>query len=559
MEHCEICDQSCLPADNTCVPCSGPCGGTVHARCATFSGLTLTTVDGLFWFCDRCQRGLRPLAKANASSPVDLPELPTEMWIEVFQSLPAGMLAKVRLVCRRWRDIVAGCPTLLSKLTVSFRWSTEDRKFKPDHLLPVAKASFISIKGIGSWWHSYGPGLTEIAIEHFCMAPFHLIKLSDLLAMLKHTPNLKRFALIGCILTGKRSGRPDFHLNKLETLILEDILELGKYLRIFRKLFAPSPVKSLKIAWSENAGHTAAAEPSEMAQIVEDSEATLEELNINCSYIFLFEMMFLRELRLKKVTLANEDYEDKSRLLMEWFEMLPGLEFVDVSDMLVFSEDNASMLNEIGQLLPRLKFLSIYVAHVDVSFLCKIPNLQTFKLHGDEDTFKLIRSNECDEKLSNMRELHLWQVKIPNTWLATLPNLRTLNLTSCSIDSWSDFLDALESLQCLETLTLVMTSANATEPSPGTRRRSALPRLRQFKYESYDKATDDAFGELLAMCSELRDLELELVQLNDAILGAIFQHLRQLRKLIATGCGTSRAMESHIRQHCRSLEELKFG
>ncbi|KAL9695788.1 hypothetical protein quinque_015073 [Culex quinquefasciatus] len=554
MESCEICGQTRSPEDSSAVRCSGPCGGTVHARCATFSGgITLTTSDGLFWFCDRCRRGLRPVG--NTTQQPDLPELPTEIWIEVFRNLPDGRLPKVRLVCRRWRDIVDGCPALLAKITVAFCSLTGMRKFNPDRLLPVTKASFVSIKRIGSWWHSFGPGLTEIKIEHFEMERFHLIELSDLLGMLRHTPNLRRFALIGCILNGKRSGRPDFRLNKVETLILEDILDLAKYLKVFRKLFSPSPVKALKITWSESAGYTAAAEPDDM---VEDFQTTLEELTVNCSDSLLLQIIYLDLTELKKLTLIREGVVDH-RLLMNLFGCHRSLEYVDISNMMAFNEENAPMLIKICQLLPELQFLSIFATHVDISFLSKTPKLQTFELYGVERSFKLIQSNSFHEKHQNLNQLDLSVIKIPanfaQQWFATLPNLRILSLTACKIACWSDFLAALQSLELLEMLSLDMTKAGETGPSASPNK--PLTRLRYLKYSMFNEISDDAFGALLAVCSSLRELKLECVLLGEAALSAICRNLPQLRKLTMVACAKSNVMKSYIRQHCRSLEELK--
>ncbi|KAL1382232.1 hypothetical protein pipiens_013290 [Culex pipiens pipiens] len=554
MESCELCGQTRSPEDSSAVRCSGPCGGTVHARCATFSGgITLTTSDGLFWFCDRCRRGLRPVG--NTTQQPDLPELPTEIWIEVFRNLPDGRLPKVRLVCRRWRDIVDGCSALLAKITVAFCSRTAYQKVNPDRLLPVTKASFVSIKRIGSWWHSFGPGLTEIKIEHFEMERFHLIELSDLLGMLRHTPNLRRFALIGCILNGKRSGRPDFRLNKVETLILEDILDLAKYLKVFRKLFSKSPVKALKITWSDSAGYTAAAEPDDM---LEDFQTTLEELTVNCSDSLLLQIIYLDLTELKKLTLIREGVVDNS-LLMDLFKIHQSLEYVDISNMMAFNEENAPMLIKIGQLLPKLQFLSIFATHVDISFLSKTPKLQTFKLYGVERSFKLIQSNSFPEKHQNLKQLDLSVIKIPanfaQQWFATLPNLRILSLTACKIACWSDFLAALQSLELLEKLSLDMTKAGETGPSPSPNK--PLTRLRYLKYSMHNEISDDAFGALLEVCSSLRELKLEYVLRGEAVLSAICRNLPLLRKLTMVACAKSNVMKSYIRQHCRSLEELE--
>ncbi|KAL9695786.1 hypothetical protein quinque_015071 [Culex quinquefasciatus] len=482
MESCEICGQTRSPENSPAVRCSGPCGGTVHARCATFSGgITLTTSDGLFWF------------SANGDLDRGVPE--SAGWQTAKGA--AGFAAA-------GEDIVDGCPALLAKITVAFCSLTGMRKFNPDRLLPVTKASFISIKRIGNWWHSFGPGLTEIKIEHCEMERFHLIELSDLLGMLKHTPNLRRFALIGCILNGKRFGKPDFRLNKVETLILEDILDLAIYLKIFRKLFSPSPVKALKITWSESAGYTAAAESDEMTEMVADFQTTLDVLTVNCSDIFLSQIMSLDQIELKKLTLIEEGLVDHS-LLMDLFECHRSLEYVDISDIMAFNEENAPMLIKIGQLLPKLQFLSIFATH---------------------------------------------------QWFATLPNLRILSLTSCKIACWSDFLAALESLELLEMLSLDVTKAGETGLSPSPNK--PLTRLRYLKYSMYNEISDDAFGALLEVCSSLRELKLVCVLLGEAALSAICRKLPQLRKLSMVTCSISDVMENYIRQYCRSLEELNL-
>ncbi|XP_038105609.1 uncharacterized protein LOC119765565 [Culex quinquefasciatus] len=560
MESCEICGQSRSLEDGTIgVPCSGTCGRTVHAHCAAVTGVRLANADcGIFWFCDACRRGLHSLVP-GPNTAADLPELPGEVWTEMFRDMSADQLLRMRLVCRRWRDIVTGSPALMAKLTVSFR----GRKFKPDYLLPVSKASLRSFEGIdGRWWESFGQGLVEIEIKSRQYEDSPRIKLAGVLKMLKHTPNLRRLELGGCYLIDKHSVSADYCLEKVEKLVLDNIQNHAGRLKIFRKI-CPN-VKSLVITWFEE---DAVVDPVEVAKFVKGYRSGLEELEVNCLDQCLTELLKLDCLNLKKLSLTYNTPEEKEfkddRKLMKLLRMHPSLEYLDVQGMLTFNNRNGMMLNELGQLLPNLKFLSIYASHVDPSFLHQIVKLQTFKMRGREKSLTSIRSSTfTDESHPNLRELHLTNVHLNDEHvLDTLPNLRILSLKKCKLDNWRAFLTALSALPLLQNLKLDIYKV-ACKPTPHTLHPKALTNLRYFKFTSHNTATKDTAEHMLVtlvtMVPNLWELHLKYIELGPEVLGAIFLNLTQLKRFVTSGCDTESVLSCHIRQQCCALEELNL-
>uniref|UniRef100_A0A1Q3EW38 F-box domain-containing protein n=1 Tax=Culex tarsalis TaxID=7177 RepID=A0A1Q3EW38_CULTA len=558
MESCDICGQLLENRIND-VPCSGPCGGTVHASCASASGVRLANADvGMFWFCDQCRRGLRSLTKnkqavALGAAAADSPELPTEVWIEVFRNLSCNELLKMRQVCRRWRDIVTGCPALMGKLTVTFR----KRKVDPDYLLPVRKASFKAINRIEPWWQSFGQNVVEIKIQRCDYEADVRIKFEHVLEILQQAPNLQRFELIGCTLIDKHSAGVDFRLEKLETLVLDNISNHEGRLKVFREL-CPN-VKSLKFLWEDD---ETVVDSLEVAEFVQRAQNSLEELEVYCSKQFLAEMLKFERLKLKKLT-AHEPLEvealvEDDRKLLELFRMHPTLEYLDIREIVTFNDSDGMMLNELGQLLQELKFLSICASHVDLSFLLPIVKLQTLNLFGEGKRFATIHSSASGERHSNLRELHLSRAHLPDIGLLSLntalPNLRVLSLTGCKIGKWSAFLEALCDLALLQHLTLDISKVDETTRSFFSPK--ALTSLKYLAYTKRNKTTNEMLIELVTMCPGLQELKLRNVELGEAILGAIFLNLTQMTKFTTSGCDAKGVLASYIRQNCCALEEL---
>lgn len=221
------------------------------------------------------------------------------------------------------------------------------------------------------------------------------------------------------------------------------------------------------------------------------------------------------------------------------------------------------MLNELGQLLPNLKFLSIYASHVDPSFLHQIFKLQTFKIRGREKSLTSIRSSTfTGESHPNLRELHLTNVHLNDEHvLATLPNLRILSLTKCKLDSWRAFLTALSALPLLQNLKLDIYKVGC-EPTRHPLHPKALTNLRYLKFTSHNTTTKDTARHMLVtlvtMVPNLWELHLKYIELGPEVLGAIFMNLTQLKSFVTSGCDTESVLSCHIRQQCCALEELKL-
>ncbi|KAL1404685.1 hypothetical protein pipiens_018761 [Culex pipiens pipiens] len=122
------------------VPCNGPCRkrfrpAAVRLDQATSSVLLSSArASGLLWLCPECHQAF------NLQQPVKRYEsdLPPELWIMIFRNLDKRSTLRVRLTCRRWKDIVDLDQSLLKKLPLDFgKDATIDDRFQPENLFPA--------------------------------------------------------------------------------------------------------------------------------------------------------------------------------------------------------------------------------------------------------------------------------------------------------------------------------------------------------------------------------------------------------------------------------------
>lgn len=124
------------------------------------------------------------------------PAFPTELWELIFGFLPGNAICRLRLVCRRWRDIVGSCPALLNRLRMTLERIEESENFLMDEnfvvppLPPVSQVlldnwDILSV----DWWVELGLKLREITL--FRCTVF----METLLEMVQRSPNLKSLRL----------------------------------------------------------------------------------------------------------------------------------------------------------------------------------------------------------------------------------------------------------------------------------------------------------------------------------------------------------------------------
>ncbi|EDS36778.1 conserved hypothetical protein [Culex quinquefasciatus] len=507
-------------------------------------------------------------ASSSRTQLPELPQLPTEIWTSIFDHLSANQLLTLRQVCHCWRNIINSNTPLLAKLTVTFPARlTICSTYKPANLPPAAKVHFknVTITAIGPWWTPFGQRLTELKLSSYSEVDH-----ASLLAMLKHTPNLKSFELSESKMSGERpSGEVDFRLDKLERLVLCGIEDAAP-VEVFRQLCGG--LKHLRISWDWfTEEHSVSAQ--EMGEFLQGLQDSLEELYVTCSEDSLVELMKLDRLKLQKLTLAGDEHTDDEKskhLLMEFCRMLPSLEYLKIKGIRTFDEQSHSLLCNMGQVLPNLNCLQINGMHVDLAFLHNFPKqLQTFKLSGDSrwDSGSAVEIQFNGDEHLNLKELQLKKIHIEDSCLQRhlpkMPHLRSLTIKWCTSNFWSDLLQPLKSLKLLTTLSLHGINVNeSADDWTGLEQddfAASLARLQLAQCEMPPKL----LATVLAGCPGLRELRLQSMKLNDTadeeqVAHVVCRKLSKLNTLIIEGCELSNEEVDFIRENCKSLKEFQI-
>ncbi|EDS36781.1 conserved hypothetical protein [Culex quinquefasciatus] len=511
MESCEICGEL------------HPWRGTVVERCAT-------------------------------SAKESLPELPPEMWAEIFNHLPAFPLLKMRQVCRRWRDIVDHSLALVSKLRVTFSdvHNPIDGSFEPKHLPRVPNAYLVSfVTEVGPWWASFGEGLTTLEFGSGSE-----IKSSVFLDILRHTPNLRVLDLPLVEFIDDFSTLPDFRLDKLEELRAHYI-DVPEMFDVYRVLCGCG-LKSLTVMWPDY-HDCRSVEPLKAAHFVRGFQTTLAELHINGSDELLTEMVTFDRLKLRKLRLTYEELSN-GWLLVNLCRKQPLLEYLAVDEGFKFNQESVVMLNQIGHLLPKLTYLSIKVApFVDLTFLFNFANLHTLELYGDHENFSLVQFAFSGNDNPNLNTLHLdkihFQKCVFQQFLNKLPNIRTISLRNCKFNAQSDLFEALVSLKHLNKLTLDIQETGCSSPA------TPLATLKHLRIRSCEMSRK-LFASFLASCPHLRELWLnsrQAVHVEEVLAAISLQILPQLAVLTLLTRPMTKEAKYYVRYVCRALEKVEIG
>lgn len=224
------------------------------------------------------------------------PHLPTELLEMIFRTLDKKSLLRIRLTCRRWREIVDRKVSLQNRFGIVFpRGLVMNRKFRPENLFPATFALLQQNKiiRVGLWWPSFGERLTTLFIWN-CE-----ISLPTFLEMLRYTPNLSELDIRGAICTYTDEPRTaDFKLHKLHTL---DVEFTARAFDVYSKIF-PS-LTSLIAPKRLNNTHQL-----ESCHLIRSVQTTLEKLAIRFTPFVLDQMSSMDQLRLRTVFLSGESY-----------------------------------------------------------------------------------------------------------------------------------------------------------------------------------------------------------------------------------------------------------
>lgn len=319
MEHCKVCG---LPTftDASSVNCEGPCGNSLR-----------TCLNCYARDSSECEPPPQKVAKLVAVGQLTLP---SELWTEVFGSLSAWDLLKVRLVCHRWRKLVNGSSTLRRKLVVQFpEFIMMDRDYAPSNLPPASVVMFsrAKIATVGSWWTSFGAGVVHLTMNR-CN-----VLLPNMLSLLKLTPNLKELHLSDILIDtlDEAPAMADFRMEQMELLHI-DLNYHGQNLGVFLEL-CPN-LKDLALLcelYSDEFKNLLQQLPSYLRKI----SATLESLQVIKTEHLLAELCCLDLPKLKRLHLNKCESRCKNnRALVEICRTHPTLEVLDIEDVSASNE-----------------------------------------------------------------------------------------------------------------------------------------------------------------------------------------------------------------------------
>lgn len=292
------------------VPCNGPCRKRFRPAAVqldqTTSSVLLSSAraSGLLWLCPECHQAF------NLQQPVKRYEsdLPPELWKMIFRNLDKRSTLRVRLTCRRWKDIVDLHQSLLKKLPIYFgKDATIDDQFQPESLFPATSARFAAsrILAVGAWWLTFGARLKELSLWS-CE-----IKLPAFLRMLRGTPNLANLSLSFNKYTFTEESQVDFRLEKLKYLYCTEVIP------VFESIFPRLRTINLICKPSDEA---------KACRLLNSVQGTLKVLDIDLTPFVLKQMASMNRLQLTTLILRGND-----NLLVQLIRMQVAVEVLFIT------------------------------------------------------------------------------------------------------------------------------------------------------------------------------------------------------------------------------------
>lgn len=459
---------------------------------------------------------------------------PPEIWEAIFHHLTGLQLLRMRLVCRRWRDIVTSCPPLMAQFKIVLENmdlvdedgdhfdndASIDRNFDASCLLPVTTVGFRDYciyDAIDSWWVWFGLKLTHITMFR-CQ-----LELAVLFSMLRQSPALRSLNLCGTWLL--EGAELNFRLDGVEEVSLEHVRYDGEGERInlLDVLGEICPrLKRLRIR--------AIKRPLNVGGLMRTVRAlagTLEgfELDEPAAVDVLRDLSMLR-LRSVSIHVGPEFVRHS---MARFFRVQPLIE-----ELVVYAKDlqNEQVLCDIGRAVPKLRRLTVRdVPGISADFLNLMPNLECLKVVGSN--------------------LYAGTVAMANSGN---PRLKELCIKHCSITGFMKYLDRSPQIRsvvlgnsCLEDVEEVPSEAgpNAQLRSlEASHCSSVSPKMLEFLYQHYPMIEHVTLG-----FDHLY---------NDEVVLMTCERLKYLRKLTLECSQATEDCFKHIIDHGHSLEELKM-
>uniref|UniRef100_A0A8D8GZ82 (northern house mosquito) hypothetical protein n=1 Tax=Culex pipiens TaxID=7175 RepID=A0A8D8GZ82_CULPI len=459
---------------------------------------------------------------------------PPEIWEAIFRHLTGLQLLRMRLVCRRWRDIVTSCPPLMAQFRIVLENmdlvdedgdhfdndASIDRNFDASCVLPVTTVGFRDYcihDAIDSWWAWFGLKLTHITMFR-CQ-----LELAVLFSMLRQSPALRSLNLCGTWLL--EGAELNFRLDGVEEVSLEHVRydgegELINLLDVLGEIFPR--LKRLRVR--------AVKRPLNVGGLLRTVRAlhgTLEgfELDEPGAVDVLRDLSMLR---LRSVSI-HVGPEFVWHSMARFFRVQPLIE-----ELIVYAKDmqNEEVLCDIGRAVPKLRRLTVRdVPEISADFLNLMPNLECLKVVGSN--------------------LYAGTVAMGNSGN---PRLKELCIKHCSITGFMKYLDRSPQIRSvvLGDSYLEDVEEVPSEAGPNAQLRSleashcssVSPKMLEFLYQHYPMIEHVTLG-----FDHLY---------NDEVVLMTCERLKYLRKLTLECSQATEDCFKHIIDHGHSLEELKM-
>uniref|UniRef100_A0A1Q3F549 F-box domain-containing protein n=1 Tax=Culex tarsalis TaxID=7177 RepID=A0A1Q3F549_CULTA len=544
MEFCPICTTS-FDSDDRQIHCNGQrCNLAFHQRCVHLTEVHVRSwLDddvGLFWYCPTCRLDIAPAAsssrvdgkhklEAEAGEPSAIkrsrmdpsPRLPPEVWTMIFRHLASRELARVRLVCRDWNELVCTRSELMDRFLLKLGTAQfVDDLDEVRHFLALGggftRAEF-NCENIGkerprsAWFAALGQTLTTLTCRSI---PFGF-----LYELLRALPNLKRLTIDNCFEYGK-AVKPNYELAKLEELTIGFFKNKGHGKSIFPVLQQICPrITILNIREGRYWDFL-----DQISSFIRAVGKTLVELELSTSDApdtpdaLIGKIAYIKDLHLKRLKILCSEQH-----LLRLIRRQPTLEQLDCLGSVCY----VATLDEISRILPNLKRLNL--ARVELRQNAA-PNSLNFPCAEfirvrHVDSSECLRFTQCPE----LRRLEISGAYLPTDALVSLQPIATkltnISFANCTCDRLTEILTFIQQSRSLTTLELESLRVKIEQDVSVTGiRRSGIRHLKFFDVPK------ELLSALVELCPDLEslDIKVDLLEGNVAKIGRELKRLRFL-------------------------------
>ncbi|XP_001843485.2 F-box/LRR-repeat protein 2 [Culex quinquefasciatus] len=480
----------------------------------------------------------------------ELPPLSGRILERIFRHLSAFQLARARLTCRQWNEVITGSPQLVAKFRLSLERFFCGGETERDFMLENVKTCYSTadygashLIQVEHVWVTVGPNIRHLII-HDCW-----LDLSKVGYMLRYLPNLEELTFTPYYLESDmiKDVKIDYRMDKLATLTIGSTDRIDEVLDLFKQICSNLVV--LRVCCKKHD-----CNEEKLLNLIFASRDTLQEISLkkyNFEDEFLTKISSMDRLELKRLSLKQcyiESEEDIFNLSLAQ----PLLEHLDIQSAQLRSNE---VLVKIAQNLPYLRSLKINLnklkgSLLDDSLNC-MPALEHLKLLSERPK----RIDISKFQNSNLAKLSLSSVTLTMNTLEgitnNLPKLKTLTL-ECSEHKSPIPQSVLESLKSLK-LKQVTNLETTIYPTKST-----------WNLKHLQVISCDLSGKLLQsicqQCPLLETVHLESTYyVCDRDVQLLCRTLKRLRSLSLVDCRlVSDVTVENVIVHCLKLEYLRI-